>query len=76
MKSNQNGPIQPWWRYGMVWLVIAGPLIVVMASILSAVLAVRGADPVVTSAADESYQRPAIQGRNHAATSGHSSVKP
>ena len=66
---------QPWWRYGMVWMVIAGPLIVVIASVASAVVAIRGADPVVSSNADQDTQRPAIQGRNHAATSGAAALK-
>lgn len=60
---------QPWWRYGIVWLVVGGPLAVVVAGIVTAVIAVRGADPVVverTTQADA--QAPAVQARNHAAT--------
>ncbi len=70
-----------WWRYGHVWLVLSGPVIVVIASFITLYLAVVGMDPVV----DEDYYRkgieinkslandpaslaPAIQGRNHAAT--------
>ena len=65
----------PWWRYGMVWMVIAGPLMVVIASMVSAVVAIRGADPVVASSSDQDTQRPAIQGRNHAATAGAATLK-
>ena len=30
----------PWWKYGHVWLVIAGPAAVVVAGIVTAVIAV------------------------------------
>jgi hypothetical protein len=63
---------QPWWRFGMVWLVIGGPLAVVVAGIVTAVIAVRGADPVLDTRAAPAGQvqaeTPAMQGRNHAAT--------
>jgi len=64
----------PWWRFGMVWLVIGGPALVVVAAIATAVIAVRGADPVVRDAQapgvpDQAQaQSPAVQARNHAAT--------
>lgn len=59
----------PWWRVGMVWLVLGGPLAVVVAGIATAVIAVRGAEPVLTSQPVEKFaDRPAVQGRNHAAT--------
>jgi len=64
-----SGPQLPWWRVRMVWLVLAGPAIVVVAAVLTAVIAVRGADPVI--AHDDGGQfaeKPAVQGRNHAAT--------
>lgn len=58
----------PWWREPMVWMVIAGPALVVVAGTATAVLAVRGADPVVKAApAANAAQLPAVQGRNHAA---------
>jgi uncharacterized protein len=70
-------PVVPWWRFGMVWLVISGPLVVVVAAIITAVIAVRGADPVITDipaamapgTTTPSAQTPAMQARNHAATS-------
>jgi len=37
----------PWWRHGMVWLVISGPFAVVVASIVSAAIAWHGADLVL-----------------------------
>lgn len=65
---------RPWWRYGMVWMVIGGPLAVVVAGIATAVIALRGADAVVPPApqqvaAGSAFERqPAMAGRNHAAT--------
>jgi uncharacterized protein len=68
----------PWWRYKMLWLVVGGPAIVVVASITTAVIAARGADPVLehgeastqqrASAQDEQALTPALQARNHVAT--------
>ncbi len=76
------GPVpQPWWRYGHVWLIIAGPAIVVVAGFITLWLAVSRPDPVL---AEDYYQRgldinktlrhdaaamaPALKGRDHAAT--------
>ncbi len=81
MTPNASVPSSPWWKFGHVWLVVAGPAIVVVASFVTLYLAVTRADPVL----DEDYYRkglqlnqtmadnpsslaPAIQGRNHAAT--------
>ena len=36
-----------WWKYGHVWLVLSGPAVVVVAGIVTAVIAINGADPVV-----------------------------
>jgi uncharacterized protein len=71
----------PWWRFPLVWMVIAGPAAVVVAGLGTVWLAVRTPDPVV---ADDYYRRgmqinrtlaerpkallPAVQGRNHAAS--------
>jgi hypothetical protein len=61
-------PVLPWWRVRMVWLVIAGPLLVVLAGVVTTVMAVRGADPVVVRAQPATPSlAPAIQARNHAA---------
>lgn len=71
----------PWWRFPLVWMVVAGPAIVVVASFVTFYLAAVGKDPVL----DEDYYRkgieinktlgdvpnnlaPAMQARNHAAT--------
>ncbi len=65
----------PWWRVGMVWLVVGGPLAVVVAGITTAVIAYRGADPVLSTAPDARQvvrqlgpETPAMAARNHAAT--------
>lgn len=60
----------PWWRVGMVWLVLGGPVAVVLACIVTVILAVRGAEPVLTTQSTDKFSdKPAVQGRNHAATS-------
>lgn len=47
-ESKNSGP---WWKYGHVWLIISGPLVVVIAGIITAVIAFSAADPVI----DENY---------------------
>lgn len=73
----------PWWKFGHVWLVISGPLIVVIAGCITLYLAITSPDPIVS----EDYYRngieinktldsrteganlaPAMQARNHAQT--------
>jgi hypothetical protein len=69
MSASSHRQTEPWWRHGMVWLVISGPLVVVIAGIGTAVIAIRGADPIVSAAgAEQPQSRPAVQARNHAAT--------
>ena len=59
----------PWWRVGMVWVVLGGPAAVVLACIVTVTLAVKGAEPVLTNQSAEKFSdKPAVQGRNHAAT--------
>ena len=72
---------QPWWKFAHVWMVFAGPAVVVVASFITLYLAIKIPDPVVsgyghaeqseaskpaTSAAGN--MAPAMQARNHAAT--------
>jgi hypothetical protein len=61
-------PAVPWWRVPMVWLVIGGPLAVVVASFATLALALRHPDPVlaVDTGVDDA-NTPAIAARNHAA---------
>jgi len=69
-----------WWQYGYVWLLISGPLLVVIASFVTAYLAITHPDPAIedyyrkgieinkTLDAEHDGLVPAVQGRNHAAT--------
>lgn len=79
-EQSPAGPVKPWYRHGHVWLLIAGPATVIVAGVVTTVLAASGADPLVTR---DYYRRgveinqqlmreralmPAGQARNHAAT--------
>ena len=72
----------PWWTFGYVWLVIAGPAAVALAAVATVWLALAYPETLV---AEDYYRRgteinrtlaaaqakalaPALQGRNHAAT--------
>ena len=61
-------PTLPWWRVRIVWLVIGGPLAVVVASFVTLALALSHPDPVlaIDAAADHAHT-PAVSARNHAA---------
>lgn len=60
-----------WWREPMVWMVIAGPAIVVVAGFSTLAIAIANPDPIITPAkAKSAAEVPAVQGRNHAATLG------
>ena len=81
VSSSATPAAAPWWKFGHVWLVLAGPLVVIVAGFITLWLAMSRPDPVV---AEEYYQRgidinktlehpekslaPAMKGRNHAAT--------
>jgi hypothetical protein len=81
MSNQASDAALPWWKFGHVWLVIAGPAIVVVAGFVTLYLAISRPDPLVT----EDYYRkgieinktlqgspnsvaPAVLARNHAAT--------
>jgi len=75
-----HGHPAPWWKFGHVWLVIAGPAAVTVAGAVTAWLAVSHPDPVVDAnyyqrgieinkvLAQDRARLPAVQGRNHAVT--------
>jgi len=79
--TNKNDAVtsKPWWRYPLLWMVLAGPAAVVVASFVTLWLVVRAPDPVVAvdyyrqgieinkTLADKKMM-PAMTGRNHAAT--------
>ena len=83
MQQNTNDLGAPWWKFGHVWLVFAGPAVVVLASFVTLYLAVTRPDPVVSEdyyrqgieinktldlKANAASYAPAGQARNHAAT--------
>ncbi len=53
MNANTLSHPAPWWKFGHVWLVVAGPAIVVVASFITLYLAITRPDPVVA----EDYYR-------------------
>lgn len=44
---------EPWWRVKAMWLVVGGPLVVVLGCIVTVTLAIRHPDPVLDKAAYE-----------------------
>jgi uncharacterized protein len=76
---NKETESAAWWRYPLVWLVIAGPAVVVLACLATLWLALLRPDPLV---AEDYYRQgieinrtladralmPAMSGRNHATT--------
>ncbi|MCV0440417.1 MAG: hypothetical protein K5880_17625 [Hydrogenophaga sp.] len=53
-------PAIPWWRVPQMWLVVGGPLVVVVASLITAFIAIRHADPVLDKAAFERDREAAL----------------
>jgi uncharacterized protein len=78
MKTTLETHSAPWWRFPIMWLVVGGPLAVVLASFVTAWLAIDGADASLATAprahdvaqggVRARSQAPAQQARNHAAT--------
>ena len=74
MNNTNQSTALAWWRYGHVWLVVLGPAVVVVASLVTGALAWRGADVVmdhpsqIRSPVAQRALVPAHQARNHAAT--------
>ena len=72
---------KPWYRHGHLWLVLSGPIVVVIAGFATLWIAVHKPDPVIeadyyrrgmeinkTLKLHEKALLPAERGRNHAAT--------
>lgn len=68
-----------WWQYGYVWLIISGPLTVVVAGVITVYYAVSQPDPVIENyyvkgininktLSEREALAPALKARNHAAT--------
>ena len=72
MSATQNPSPEssgPWWRESIMWLVVGGPAVVVVAGFVTLGLALRYPDPVLDEkAVSASQQVPAQKARNHAAT--------
>ncbi|MDI1244143.1 MAG: FixH family protein [Rhodoferax sp.] len=83
MNNRAENSNAPWWKHGFVWMVIAGPAIVVVAGFVTLYLAIsrpneivsddsylqaRQSDQSIEARRKESSTAPAMLGRNHAAT--------
>ena len=78
----KNSQGRAWYREPMMWMVLGGPLLVVIASLITYVLIVRGSDPVLERDPISEAQRvgkeltpeqreslePAMKVRNHVAS--------
>ncbi len=53
-------PAMAWWRFPHMWLVVGGPLTVVVASLITAWIAVHHADPVIDKAQIEHERQQAV----------------
>lgn len=74
-RPRRPNDVRPWWREGLVWMLIGGPAVVIVAGIATAVLAWNGADDEVlrpdvvrASVAAKDPLAPAQRARNHANT--------
>ncbi len=74
---------RPWWKEGYLWLVISGPVGVMLACAITAFYILQGPDAVVPEdhyresleikrqlEAAQAEMQPALVGRNHSATGG------
>lgn len=69
VQPDSASPSIAWWRLPIVWMVIGGPALVVVAGFATLALALIYPDPVLSTAPNASKaDLPAVQGRNHAAT--------
>ena len=57
MKDSAVIESKPWWRYPLMWMVLGGPLAVIVASFVTLWIAVHWQDPVVA----EDYYRQGIE---------------
>jgi len=80
MAKPEPTPSKPWWNYPHMWLVVGGPVLVILAAFVTLFIALRVNDPVVADdysrkgvdigkmKPEETQMMPAMQARNHAAT--------
>jgi hypothetical protein len=57
MTTNTLQSSGPWWKFGYVWMVVAGPAVVVVAGFITLYLAISRPDPVVS----EDYYRKGLE---------------
>ncbi len=57
---------QAWWTYPYVWMVLMGPVMVVIAALWTAFIAIEGADHVLTGDLTSTRLSPAQEAKNHA----------
>lgn len=59
----------PWWREPFMWMVVGGPLAVVVAGFATLAIAIAYPDPVIVAPSTGNVaDQPAVQARNHAAS--------
>ena len=80
LSNRELNQAKPWWSFGMVWMIISGPAVVVVAAFATLYLAITIPDPVLPTEAMnprnaienqgklEAAMAPAMQARNHAST--------
>ena len=80
LKNQSPYAAKPWGTFGMVWMIISGPAVVVVAAFATLYLAITIPDPVLPTEAMnprnaienqgklEAAMAPAMQARNHAST--------
>lgn len=67
--SAPKGQQRPWWKEPIMWLVVGGPLTVVIAGLSTLVIAVKNPDPVLDHRdGEQANMQPAQNARNHAAS--------
>ncbi|MEJ6005283.1 hypothetical protein WG899_06980 [Paucibacter sp. AS339] len=76
LAASEGRKSKSWWREPMMWLVVGGPSLVVVASFATLSLALSHPDPVLqeqvvsSKASGTKAMLPAREARNHAATGG------
>lgn len=79
MASSHPEEGKPWWKFPLVWMVVGGPLAVVIACVITWFVIMRAPDQVLTQTQDVenkaltqqgAHYAPAQRARNHAATGG------
>jgi len=80
LKNQSPASAKPWWTFGMVWMIISGPAVVVVAAFVTLYLAITIPDPVLPTESLnprnaienqgklEAAMAPAMLARNHAST--------